>query len=504
MEFAPVVVVTLVCASVWIVVYIILGILGWKFTPVVSLEEYFVGGRKLGYVVNASMFIAGTLSAWTALGMAGLGYKTGIGLWLWVGPCALAMMIIGRALLYPAWLLGRKYGYVSCADLFMDRYESKTLGLIWSAIWIAMSAPYVVGQIMGVGVLFEGVTGGLLSYEFGAIFMMVACMVYIAIGGVRGFAWAAVVQTASVIGVLGITMIWMAMSYPGGLPAAFQAHIAANSKIISMPGPIPYWTMPMIVSWWFFIAMAWLTWAHLFPRFYTMKDWKVLPVTLLAGSIIGFSPIGLYMIPLVSAILGPLLVPGLKVADLIFPVFVAKYTPLWWQGIFVAGVMAAIMSTAAGYLLSLGGLLTREIYQMWVRPQASQRELVAVGRISIIIWTFICLLIALTRPGLIAFIIAMSMAGQGSLFPAMVCAFYWRRANKYGAIAGPLVGCAFLAWQVAMGKGIMTWGTVHPGIWTILISFAVFIIVSLLTPPPKETTQRKFCDYVETRIHGKV
>jgi len=496
---------TLIVLVVWVAVYLIIGFLGWKFTKLVSLEEFFVAGRTMSWVTLLLILLGATFSGFMFVGLPGLNYKIGMPIFQWIIGYTICVVTVMVVMGYPAILVGRKYGYVSCADLFMDRYESKFLGLVWSILWIIFSVPYMVGQVMAAGVMLEGVTGGVLPYISGIIFIFIVMVIYTFIGGMRGFGWVTAVQALLLCGILLTILGLMNAVTPNGIVGAVQYHVEHNPKFLEMPGVIPYWTLPMALSWWMFGGLGHMTWPHIYPRLYAIRSARSwIYVTVVYSAIcmfVMFLHIGLF------GTFGRILIPGLKgkEVDLLVSLFLAKYTPTWFAALGTAGALAAIMSTAAAILLSMSSIITKEIYQTWINPKATQKQLVWVGRIGLWIWGIIGIVLGYLRPGLIAIIVAMSMAGLLMLMPPMVAAFWWRRANKYGAIAGPIAGEAVLVYQFARPElSMISWFGFHPAFWGFVACIIVWLIVTYLTPPPSPETQRKFHDYIEKRMFGKV
>ena len=169
----------------------------------------------------------------------------------------------------------------------------------------------------------------------------------------------------------------------------------------------------------------------------------------------------------------------------IFPVFIA--------GIFLSAILAAIMSTADSQLLVTASAITEDFYHNKIRPNASPMELMWVSRICVIAVALIAVLIATNQNSTVLGLVEYAWAGFGSAFgPLVLCSLFWRRANKYGAYAGIIVGGVVdLVWA-QMSGGVFDLYEIVPGFVCGLIAI---IVVSLLTPAPSKEVTDQFDSY---------
>jgi Na+/proline symporter len=485
------------CIFTWLGIYLVIGFVGARSQKILTLEQYLVGGRKEKVLVMAAVLVAGQLSGWGMVGIPGLSYSMGMATFQLATFYGVFFMVGSLLVWMPASILGRKYGYVSCADLFADRYESKALGLVWAAIWLIFSVPYMVGQIMAAGALMEGFSGGVLPYSAGIAILAAVVVLYVLFGGMRSFVWVTCVQCVLLLLVLFGIQIYMNQVTPGGLRGAISWAQANRPEILGPPGPLGYWTIPMLLSWGVFLGFSSTTFAHLYPRMYAIKNSRTLVNMLVVYFLL------LVFILLHYGITGPMgnvLIPSLENVDNFIPAFLGRFATPILGGFGAAGILAAILSTTAAILLSMAGIVTKEIYQTWIKPDADQRELLRVTRWGIAIWGGVSMMLAWLRPGLISFTVAMSMGGTLMLFVPMVAAFWWKRGNKYGAIAGPVAGEVVLVYLYATGGSQVSWGHVHPTLWSFLVSVVVFFAVCGLTPPSSQEVQERFHGYLNTQL----
>lgn len=176
------------------------------------------------------------------------------------------------------------------------------------------------------------------------------------------------------------------------------------------------------------------------------------------------------------------------------------------SGLVAAGGLAAALSTADGLLLTIANALSHDVYYKIVNPNASTKTRLTVAKALLLVVAVMAASVAAQKPADILFLVsaAFSLAAS-AFFPALVLGIFWKRANRWGALAGMLVGTAVTFYYMAMTQpwlrgvfGVMTpiadakWWDIEPisaGLFGVPAGLAVMIVVSLLTPAPDKETQ---------------
>jgi sodium/proline symporter len=149
-------------------------------------------------------------------------------------------------------------------------------------------------------------------------------------------------------------------------------------------------------------------------------------------------------------------------------------------GIVMAAIMAAIMSTADSLLLQTGSIASRDLYERFINPNASERQMIWVSRGFVLAIGAIGYVVALREPPAVAFVVIFTTSVLGSAFtPAFVCAVWWRKANTPGAIASMVMGAATAVSWEALSLAEPT--TLAPMSAGILASSVTIVLVSLAT-----------------------
>lgn len=193
------------------------------------------------------------------------------------------------------------------------------------------------------------------------------------------------------------------------------------------------------------------------------------------------------------------IVDTLNNTDMIFVSVIEQYLPAILGGVMLAGLMAAIMSSADAMLLAISAGIAHDIYKEHVNPKATERFVTGLGLVVMIIASIVGIIIAINPPGLIAIMVGwvggFLLSGFG--FP-IVLGLWWKRANTAGALTGMLSGVAVFLLLV-VGQWLPT--NAEP-IIAAPVSLILMVVVSLLTEPPSAEVQAKV-DYYHTHLEEK-
>jgi sodium/proline symporter len=495
---------------IWIViafvVYIAVMILiGAKFYRTnATLSDYFLGGRKLNALVAALSAQASDMSGWLLMGLPGAVYAFGTGqLWIAVG------LAIGTALnwVFVAKRL-RRYTIVSGDSITIPEYlenrfhdTSKVLRIA-AAIFIAIFfAVYTASAFVASATLFEQIFG--LDYTLSLLIGVAVILVYVFLGGFHAVCWTDLIQGLLMIAAILLVPIiaFAALGDTNSLPAGFTnifgdgsgASQSAVSIISQLAWGLGYFGMP-----------------HILVRFMAIRSDKTVKRS--ATIAIIWVIISLTM-AIVTGVVGKLVFQSLDNPETVFIALIQRVfmdtnavvaAPLI-GGLFLCGILAAIMSTADSQLLVTASSFTSDIYKNKLNKKADDKHLLWVSRLSVIVIAVIAFFIATNRDSSVMDLVSNAWAGFGSTFGALILlSLYWRRVNRAGAFAGVLAGgLTVIVWDyLPVGGG--TLGSVT-GLYSLAIGFAVSLtaifIASLATAKPKSEMMDEFdrmIDYTET------
>ena len=444
-------------------------------------DDYFLAGRKIGSIVLFFTLIATNFSAFTFLGFSGAGYRIGISYYPMIAfgtaLVALSFYVIG----YRVWLLGKEKGFITPSELIEDRLPSKTLKLLFLAVMVIFTLPYLTLQPIGAGYLLENLTDGQIPYFAGATLLTLAIALYVSIGGMRSVALTDVLQGILMFVLMIVAVLTIAHSL-GGLAQANRTVYELRPELFSRQGADNFFTKPK----WFSYMLLWTLSVPMFPqmfmRFYIPKTPKSLKVSSVLYPLVTAT---MFICPVLIGMWGQIRFPDLagKATDQILPMMLAEYTPIWVASLVMVGALAAFMSTMDSQLLALSSMLTRDIYIPLFRPTASLAEQTLVGRALIVFLAMIGLIIAYNPPDTIAAIATQAFTGLAVLFPTVIAALYGRNIHPLSCSISIIVGeVAVVGFQLGLIPQTFSFGFL-PVVPIVALCSLIIVLGTMLTFP---------------------
>lgn len=466
-----------------------------------TAEDYFIAGRTLGVVATFFGLVATQMSGFIFMGMGAQAYLMGVGAFNQT-VAGTVLIVIYLYLWRRLWQVGKQNGYITQADLLVDRYESPTFMRLVPALLgiVAITAGHFGIQFIATGLIFNVISGGALPYWFGVVFTAVVVLLVVLLGGFRATAWTDIFMGSWIIISL-VSIFFLTTGYLGtGVAGAFQEVAAKFPKMVSPPGEVPFWTPVMLVAW--LINMIGFTqYPQMHVRSYAAKSDKVFPMSALFWIPASFI---ICSVPTTIGVFARLIWASPKelgvAPDGVIPMLVTQIVPVpWLIPILLSGALAAIISTISGSVIAISGIVTHDLIRSKISPNLSQERAVWWGRIIVFVATLVAVIIALLRLNLIS-VLFVSANGIVTLFLIpIVGGLVWPRLNKQGAIWGLLVGEIFLLWLTygpkSLGGGHLNqpiWLGLPAYIWALLLQLVVTVVVTLATPAPPDRVQKKF------------
>jgi SSS family solute:Na+ symporter len=401
-------------------------------------EGYFLADRNLGTLALFFTILATNFSAFYFLGYAGEGYRVGYAYSPLMGFgtafACLSFYLIGTKV----WQLGKDKGYITPAELIRDKTKSSTLSTLYALIMILFTFPYLALQIVGGGYLLESITNGAIPYFAGAIILTLFTIAYVLIGGMHSVARTDLKQGILMIVLMlaGFILISQAL---GGFQVANELAFELNPELFYRTGAENTYTPQK----WFSFLIFWLFCIPMFPqvfmRFYIARDVKHLKQSALLYAAI---PLLLSILPVTIGVLGHITFPGLsgKAADQILPMMLIEHSPEWFAALVMTGALAAFMSTLDSQLLALSTITTRDFYLLWNKQPDNLQAQVRIGKVWVIIYAIIGLLIAYQPFDTIFDMGKLAFAGLSILFPVTFAVLRLGGVHNGSAILSIIVG----------------------------------------------------------------
>ncbi len=465
-----------------------------------GMNEFFLGNRRVGGFVSAMTYAATTYSAFMMIGLAGLTYESGVGALGFELTYLCGLFLV--AFFGPRfWLVGRKFNYLTHAELLADRYQSRTVGVTACALCLIFLIPYTAIQIMGIGYLVAGLSKGAIPLIVGMIIAIILAIAWSNIAGLRSVAWTDAFQALIMVCTSLAVLLVVVRAGFGGFGNFFARMNSDIPDLLTVPTGKGLWNVNMFIG----LALPWFFFCLSNPQV-TQRLFIPKSVTAFKQMIGGFLVFG-FIYTLISVLWGfaaRLLIPGLEKADMATPTLLAMpIVPTALALIVMIGIMAAAVSTIDSILLTLSSMWARDIHKSVINPRISKERELAISRKCVIpiiaITSFVFAWWAVGKTGLAFMIAPLSSAASAGLLmavPTIIAAFFWKRATAAGAISSMIVGAVtVLGLQVTGFKPLGLW----PAVWGLIVCLILFVAVSLVTKPPLEKA-KKFMGYLHEEL----
>ena len=467
----------------------IMAFIGWYAgRKTNNIGDFFVLSGKAGVVVSGIAYFSTQFSMGTFLGTPGTIYGVGYaGMAISVPGAVFCMilpaLLIGRKLI----TLGHKYGFLTMADYLTDRYHSKNMSGVLGVMMLFFLVPMMGAQIIGAGVIVHVFTG--LPEWVGVVGMGIIVILYCMTGGMKGAMMTDVIQGSLMIATAVVTFI-VSIVMGGGFSNINHTLQSMNEAYLTFPGANGYmpWTyyISNIVLWSFFTMGQ----PHLFTKFFAMKDHKTMFKAILLGTAGMFFSATLIEWAGVNGIAS---IQNIEKADQIIPMILQRGMNPFLASIFIAGIVAAGMSTIVGILVTTTGAVTRDIYQKIINKNATDEAVMSLSKVVTVIIGIVVICFGVFQPGSIFEINLFAFSGMAIFVVPILFGIYWKKATAKGAIASVIVGIiSLLLFTLNPSVKALAMGF-HALFPTTIIASIVMIVVSKFTEtPPQETIDRHF------------
>ncbi len=432
--------------------------------------DFAIGGRTIGPWVTALSFVAAYFSSVLIIGGGGFGYCYGMAT-IWIGAanvligCTLAWIVLGKRIRR----MTEATGSMTISEFLGKRYNSKAVMIFSAAVIFLFLIIYNVSVVKGMANAIQVLMQ--LAYWKAVLVSGLIIIFYVAVGGYLAVVWTSFIQAWIMIASL-ILLAAVTIHKAGGFAVAAARLEAIDPGYVHTPG---VWGWAGLVSFCLVVSLA--TWGmpQLVIRFYSIRDVRVLRVGTVVVTIGG----AIALLPYLTGAIARLFHPDLPSPDLAIPALTKSMLPPLGGAVFLAGVIAAGMSTFAGVLIIISTSLVRDIMQGALGKSLSQGKELALARKASAIVGAIAVAIALKPPGLILVLTAFAWAviASTNLWP-LLFGIYWKRTSPSGTLASMAVGAsAAIVWQILRNPfGI------HGFLVGAVTSFITILLISLLKP----------------------
>lgn len=464
-----------------------------------STDDFYLGGRKLGPLVTAMSAEASDMSSWLLMGLPGVALVSGLAEATWtalglgIGTWINWLIVAKRIRVY-----SQKIDAVTIPEFFSKRFGDKKnlLSAIAGLVIIVFFVPYTASGFNACGTLFSSLFG--VDYFTAMVISAIVIVAYTTLGGFLAASTTDLIQSI-VMTIALVVVVGFGINYAGGWD-----NVVVNAN--SMPGFLELFntydasanastdysalTIASTLAW----GLGYFGMPHILLRFMAIGDKNKLKTSRRIATVWVFISMA---IAILIGVIGSAVVKNGTIAldsansqRIIIEIskLISENSALLAivAGVIIAGILAATMSTSDSQLLAAASAVSQNIVREFLGKKLSQKASMIVARCAVIVISVIAVIWAKDE-GSVFEIVSFAWAGFGAAFgPVVLFALFWKRTNKWGALAGMVVGGVMIfVWKYVIAKlgGVFAIYELLPAF--ILASIAI-VVVSLLTKAPEK------------------
>ena len=491
-----------ICIMIAIIVYlgamIYVGYLCSKKNN--DTSDFYLGGRKLGPLVTAMSAEASDMSSWLLMGLPGLAYLSGIADagWTAIGLAIgtyLNWKIVAKRIRLYTHVAGNS---ITLPSFFSNRFRDnrhllQSIGAIFIVIFFI---PYTASGFAACGKLFSSLFG--VKYLTAMIISALVIVGYTTLGGFLAASTTDFIQSI-IMSIALIIVFCFGVSIAGG-PSAVIDHAKSLPGYLTMmttydpvsgtESAYPVINIVSMMAW----GLGYFGMPQVLLRFMAIRSERELTRSRRIATVwVLISLTVAVLIGVVGRMLYPDALNTASSAENIFILMSTRLLPPIIAGLVMAGILAATISSSDSYLLIAASAFSKNIYQGLLHKKASDKQVLWISRLTLLIITAVAIFVALDENSVIFTIVSFAWAGFGATFgPLMLFSLFWKRLNRAGAIAGMIGGgCMVFVWNLLVRPLGGLWD-IYELLPAFIFSCLCIVVVSLLTAPPAKEVQEDF------------
>ncbi len=420
-------------------------------------SDFFVAGRGLGAGWIATTLLAANIGAGSTIGATGIGYKDGLTAWWWVGSAGLGGLVLAFTVGPKIWRVAKDNNLYTIGDYLEFRYDSRVRALTSILLWVG-SQIVLSGQFIGAAALFS-VCG--INKMIGYWLAAIVATTYFALGGLHSTVRVNVLQLAVKLTGFAFALFFLLHNMPAqSLEIGSPKFGGAEFKYLTTLGPA------FIIS------------PGILQKLFGAKDEKA------ARWGAGLNAVGLLLFAIVPALLGFIAhayFPNLPKSEAALPMLLTNALPFALGALLMAAVFAAELSAADALLFVLTTSLSKDLYKVYVNPQANDAQLVRIARISAVVCGALAASLAVWLETVYSALTIFYTLLTAALMLPLIFGLYTKKVSALAALAAMVVsvGVTFAVHFLTAGQG---YNSVPPAIFGITLGAIALIIVSVLSP----------------------
>ncbi|MBN6078213.1 sodium/proline symporter PutP [Aggregatibacter actinomycetemcomitans] len=481
---------TIVTFVIYIVGMLGIGIAAYYYTQ--NFSDYILGGRRLGSFVTAMSAGASDMSGWLLMGLPGAVYLSGlvegwIAIGLTLGAYLNWLFIAGRLRIYTEF----NNNALTLPEYFHHRFGTShnLLKIVSATIILVFFTVYCASGVVASAKLFRNLF--LIDYSTALWYGALATIIYTFIGGFLAVSWTDTIQATLMIFALLLTPVFVVISI-GGIDELKsilqQAEISAQKDFTDLFRSTSTVSLLSLAAW----GLGYFGQPHILARFmaadsvHSLNNARKISMTWMTLCLVGAIAIGFFGMVYfyVNAGTESAALVNKEPEQVFIELSRLLFNP-WIAGVLLSAILAAVMSTLSAQLLISSTAITEDFYKGFIRPKASEKELIWLGRAMVLVIAGIAIWIAQDEKSLVLKLVEFAWAGFGSAFgPVVLLSLFWKRMTSSGAMAGMLTGAiTVIAWKKWLPQDTEL-AQVYEMIPGFLLATLAIVVVSLLSAKP--------------------
>jgi solute:Na+ symporter, SSS family len=450
----------------------------WIGRRVSTTADFFVAGRSLGPGLLFATMLAANIGAGSTVGAAGLGYRDGLAAWWWVGSAGIGSLVLAFTVGPRMRRVARERGLQTVGDFVEDRYGRAVRAALAVLLWIGTLA-ILAGQLIALAWVLNVVAG---------IPKWAGCL----IGGLVATAYFSAGGLLTSVFVNALQLVVMFAGFAIGLPLVIARAGGFAALVAQTAGQPEYWSPwqsgPSGVAYLALLGPAFVVSPGLLQKIYGAKDDRAVRRGVAGNALV---LLAFAFVPPLFGIAARALHPGLSQPELALPSVLMRDLPPWLGGLGLAAVVSAEIGTADAILFMLSTSLSRDLYRRFLRPEASDAQVLRVARGAALLGGGAGILLAILSPSVIGALSLFYSVLSVCLFVPILAGLYARRVGApeiWAAMAAG--GAALLASELSVGDRLPR--ALTPALIGLLASGAAGLIVAAIrrrgkSYPPTES-----------------
>ena len=352
---------------------LVVGLGLWTARFVRSSSAFFVAGRSLGPGLIFASMLAANIGAGSTVGATGLAYRDGLSAWWWVGSAGIGSLVFAFFVAPRMWALAKQHDFYTTGDYLEFRYGPTVRGVA-TLLVAAGSLALLAGQLIAGATILNVITG--LPRWAGALAGGAIMTVYFTAGGLLGTAWINLLQLTVMLAGFAVALPF-ALSGAGGLGALTGGGAPPwFGDFTYSAGPGSGWTLLMLTGPAFIVSPG------LIQKAYGGASARAVRtgVALNALALLAFA-----FVPVVIGMIGRTLAPGIADPNAVLPTVLTTALPPWLGAIALSAVFSTEVDTCDAILFMLSTSASKDFYHRFVNPQATDRQMLRIGRTAAVI-----------------------------------------------------------------------------------------------------------------------